>query len=518
MNLLLNKLTQLPTHRLIWLLTAIGVLIAIQINYIQHGWINNDSVLYFEAARLFALGEWQQGFQLFPWPLYSGLIALVHSVSGLSVHFSAQILNVLFFGITTLSFLKLIRHCGGDNATLLSGALLLFSSQYIVGDALQMLLRDQGFWAFFLTGLVFFVRFYRSLSWMDALVWQLAMITAMLFRVEGITYLLALPLVLLLNKNLSLTVRGFALLKAYSVNLSAGLIVASYLLVKGLSVTHLGRLQEIFTTQLLDDLTQRLVLRADIMASSVLGNYLEEFAIEGLLLTFLFIMLAKIISSGGWITVGLAAYAGKLRQQLLNHDARKILLAVMAIALIDMFLIILKVFVLSGRYVVPLSLMLIVLAAFGLRHLAGLLATENTSKRYKWLVAGLILILVLGMVKNILPKREGYHYELEAIAWLKQHNPKNLPTYYETPRLRYYAGEKFIGLGGDLNWSHLQTLIENNQLYDYEYVLVSTNRNDPQRDLFLTEHLTSYSKKAEFKGTKEKKSISIYQRRPDGET
>jgi hypothetical protein len=122
------------------------------------------------------------------------------------------------------------------------------------------------------------------------------------------------------------------------------------------------------------------------------------------------------------------------------------------------------------------------------------------------------------MVKNILPKREGYHYELEAIAWLKQHNPKNLPTYYETPRLRYYAGEKFIGLGGDLNWSHLQTLIENNQLYDYEYVLVSTNRNDPQRDLFLTEHLTSYSKKAEFKGTKEKKSISIYQRRPDGET
>jgi hypothetical protein len=56
---LLNKLLQLPTGRLTGLLTVVGVLIAMQINYIQHGWINNDSVLYFEAARLFSIGEWK---------------------------------------------------------------------------------------------------------------------------------------------------------------------------------------------------------------------------------------------------------------------------------------------------------------------------------------------------------------------------------------------------------------------------------------------------------------------------
>jgi len=517
LNSLLNKLAQLPANRLTWLLTAIGVLIAMQINYIQHGWINNDSVLYFEAARLFALGEWQQGFMLFPWPLYSGLIALVHSVSGFGLHFSAQILNVLFFGIATLSFLKLIRHCGGDNLTLLSGALLLFSSQYIVGDALQMLLRDQGFWAFFLTALVFFVRFYRSLSWMDAVAWQLAMIIAMLFRVEGITYLLALPFVLLLNKDLALGARGLALLKTHSVNLSAGLAIAAYLFVKGLSVSNLGRLQEIFTSRLFEELTRKFVQRSEIMANEVLGNFLDQFATQGLLLTFIFIMLAKTISSAGWITAGLAAYAGRLRQRLIDHDARKILAAVMIIALVDMFLIILKVFVLSGRYVIPLTLMLIVLAAFGLRRLVDRISTERTGKRYKWLAMGLILILILGMVKNVLPKREGYHYELEAVAWIKQHNPQNLPTYYETPRLRYYAGERFIGLGPDLNWSHLQSLIENNQLVDYEYVLVSTNRDDPARNLFLTEQMTSHVKVAEFKGTKGKKSILIYQLQPASE-
>jgi len=514
LNSLLNKLIQLPANRLTWLMTVIGVLIAIQINYIQHGWINNDSVLYFEAARLFTLGEWQQGFQLFPWPLYSGLIALVHSISGFSLHFSAQILNVLFFGITTFSFLKLIRHCGGDNATLLCGALLLFSSQYIVGDALQMLLRDQGFWAFFLTGLVFFVRFYRSLSWTDAVVWQLAMITAMLFRVEGITYLAVLPLTLLWHNDSSFRTICLAFIKAHSINLALILTVTVYVSFTGLSVEHLGRLKEIFTPNLYQELTALFRYQSEIMAVQVLGKFLDEFATEGLILTFLFILTSKTISTAGWITVGLAIYVGKLRQQLIKDDIWHISVAVMLIAVIDMFLIITKVFVLSGRYVVPLTLILLLLAAFGLRHLIGQLATKNTNKRYKWLVMVLMLILVLGMVKNVLPKREGYHYELEAVAWLKQHNPQNLPTYYETPRLRYYAGEKFIGLGPELNWSHLQTLIEKDQLDGYEYVLVSTNRDDPARDLFLSERLTSHIKVTEFRGTKGKKSILIYHRRP----
>ena len=249
------------------------------------------------------------------------------------------------------------------------------------------------------------------------------------------------------------------------------------------------------------------------MADKVLGNYLDDFAVEGLILTFLFIMLAKTISSAGWITVGLAAYAGRLRQRLIDHDTWKILAAVMIIALADMFLIILKVFVLSGRYVVPLTLILILLAAFGLRQLAGQMSSTDRSRRYKWLVAGLLVILVLGMVKNVLPKREGYHYELEAVAWLKQHNLQDLPTYYETPRLRYYAGEEFIGLGPDLNWSHLQALIEKNQVQDYEYVLVSTNKDDPERDAFLQERLQSHVKVAEFKAVKGKKAILIYQRR-----
>ncbi len=509
MNLLLNKLTQLPANRLIWLLTAVGVLIAMQINYIQHGWINNDSVLYFEAARLFALGEWQQGFQLFPWPLYSALIALVHTIGGFSLHFSAQILNVMFFGIATLAFLKLIRHCGGDNATLLCGALLLFSSQYIVGDALQMLLRDQGFWAFFLTGLVFFVRFYRSLSWTDAVTWQLTMIIAMLFRVEGITYLAVLPLIILWRPDTTLRNRGVALVKAHGINIAIMLVVAIYISLSGLSLQHLGRLKEIFTPNLYQELTALFNTQSEIMATQVLGGFLDEFATEGLILTFLFVMISKIISTTGWIASGLAAYAIKLRQRLLDHFACRVLAVVMAIALIDMFLIIFKVFVLSGRYVTPLALILTLLAAFALSELLRHLKTESVKKR--WLVYMLVVVLTLGMVKNILPKLAGHNYEQDAVTWVKSHNPDNLPIFYNSSRVRYYADEPFIGTWMDV-WQKVTEATEDGSIHTYEFLLIIQENNEEWKSAYMAEKLPDFREVHRVGNRKGKKFVIIYQK------
>ena len=81
----------------------------------------------------------------------------------MGIQTAAQLLNVLFFGISAFSFTQIIRLAGGSQLTMLAGALILFSAQYIVGDVLEMLMRDEGFWAFYLSGLVFFIRFYQHL-------------------------------------------------------------------------------------------------------------------------------------------------------------------------------------------------------------------------------------------------------------------------------------------------------------------------------------------------------------------
>jgi len=510
LNLLLNKLTQLPANRLIWLLTAIGVLIAMQINYIQHGWINNDSVLYFEAARLFAAGEWKAGFQLFPWPLYSGLIATTHQLFGLDIHLSAQVLNVLFFGIATASFLKLIQLAGGDQLTLLSGSLILFSSQYVVGDVLQMLMRDQGFWAFFLTSLVFFTRFYRLNQLSDALLWQIFALIAMLFRIEGVSYLIGLPLILLLKTEQKLSARIYAVFLTNCINLILAISVASYLVLNNLSMKSLGRLQEVFSLNLYEQLSKNFIERSEIMASQVLGNYLDDFAIQALLLSFTFIMIAKTVSTAGLINIGFAILSVTKRKILLNENAWIVIRATILIAGINMFLIIFKVFVLSGRYIVALAFMVMILAAFGLRHCYKYFRPSSPDNQLKkWVLILVMSIMALGFVKNILPKKAGYNYEQDAVSWIKENNPDNLPVYYDDARARHYAKEAFIGTWPD-NRKKLNADIENQSIDEYGYLLVSMSKSDMAHKPDLEHNLSGFVEVAKFTSVSGKKFILVY--------
>jgi hypothetical protein len=150
----LASIEKLQSKHLYLMLIAFSAILAARIQSIQHGWITLDTVLYFESARLIALGEFKAATQVFNWPLYSLCMAAVHKLTNLSIHHSAQVLSIVFFAITTTSFVKIIALGGGNKKTMLVGAFILFSSLYIVGDVLEMLIRDQGFWACFLTSLI----------------------------------------------------------------------------------------------------------------------------------------------------------------------------------------------------------------------------------------------------------------------------------------------------------------------------------------------------------------------------
>lgn len=512
MNAIFKKVLQLPSNQLILFLSLTGILIAAQINYIQHGWINNDSVIYFEAARLFAEGRWLEGYTVFAWPLYSALIALIHKLTTLNIHLSAQILNVILFGTATASFLKLIQLAGGENKVILAGGLILFSSQYVVGDVLQMLLRDQGFWAFFLASLVFFVRFYKSSKLTDALLWQVCIILAMLFRIEAITYLFLLPFILLSKNNCPLKERIQAFLKSHILNIIGACVVGFLLLTSNdFSIDNMGRLREVFTLDLYSELTKELFTRSDLMATQVLGPFLDEFATEGLLLTFVFVMAAKILSTTGWISTGFALLTIRFHQKFIDPESWQVIKAAMLIAVLNMFLIVTKVFVLSGRYVVALALLLMILASFYLAHALKYVRSENNhDKSWKWLLIALIVIMLLGAIKNILPKREGYNYQQEAVTWLQEHNPDNLPVFSNDSRIKYYAGLPFTDTWQD-NWKILTREIKKGSINNYAFLLIS-DIEDPERERYLAEHLPDFKEVMRSSNSKGKKHVVVYQK------
>lgn len=506
------RLEKIKLHHLYFILIAFSAILAARIQYIQHGWINPDTVLYFESARLIALGDFKEAVKVFNWPLYSLCMAGVHKLTTLSIHHSAQVLSIVFFAITTTSFVKIIELGGGNKKTMLAGALILFSSLYIVGDVLEMLMRDQGFWACFLTSLVFFIRFKINNQYRDAFLWQIFAILATLFRIEAIMYLLFLPFLLLIETTHSWQQRISHFIKCNFLNIIAGFsIILALILSKQLSMKNFGRLQEVFSSGLFNELTHNLLTKGQIMSEQVLGKYLEEFAVIGLLLTFIYVIIVKAIATTGIFNCMLAAYS-ITQKRLIKPPVAKVLKATAIIAIITMGLIITKVFVLSGRYVVALAFVLMIPAAFQF----GKLLTQYSQNKIqnKQLVAAiyLTLIFMLGsVIKNVWPKAEGYNYLQKSAAWVNANNPQYGSVFFDDLRVQYYAKKPFKSLGGD-GWALLVEKIRSNEINDYEMLVISTSNKNPERRLTIKQALTKFTLKKSFANYNNKKSIQIYQK------
>lgn len=512
MQYFIKKIEQSPISKLHAIIVLMAMLLATQIQYIQHGWINSDSVLYFESARLFVDGQWKEAIQVWNWPLYPVLIAAIHKTTSLGIHTSAQVLNVLFFGLATFSFIQIICLAGGRQLAMAAGALILFSSQYIVADVLEMLMRDEGFWAFYLSGLVFFIRFIQYHRIQDAIVWQLCAIVATLFRIEGITYLVLLPTLFFFSFDISIKERFRCYLASHSVNifLAIGLILA-IALSGDLSIKNFGRLQEVFTLNLYDELTEKLFSMSKVMSDQVLGKYLEEFAVPSLLLTFVYIIVYKVISATGFVNVILAGLTIKNRQSLLEPKAYSVLRLAIIISLINMALIITKVFVLSGRYVLGLSWLLIVLAALYLGYLLQHLKSIHLHKiKLKGLIYVIIIVMMLGIIKNVLPKADGYNYMQEAATWINDNNTENAPVFYDETRTRFHAGAPFIGTWNE-NWKHLMSAVEDGSINQYHLLVINHSSSHPEREKLIAKKLPQFHEVKRFKGPKAKKSIVIYE-------
>lgn len=512
---MLSYFKKLSTHQpsnIQWVIVFISLLVAAQVQYIQHGWINPDSVLYLEAAKLFAVGEWKAGFAVFPWPFYSLCIAATHHLTSLSIHHAAQLLNVIFFAIATYAFTAIIQLCGGKQKELITGGLIFLSAQYMIGGVLEMLMRDEGFWAFFLLSIVFLIRFHQRHQLKDALLWQIMIIMAVLFRIEAMLYLVLLPLVLMLNHQ-PLT-RNLALVaKAYSLQIILALAVMTALLIHPtLSTDMLGRLNEIFTANLWQAFTQKILTKSQIMSELVLDEYLEEFALPGLILTFLYVIIVKSISATGIIPFGLGVLGIKNRYALIEKKGGQILMATMLIALLNMALIITKVFVLSGRYVLAISFILMVLASFYFAHLLDQSAIKS-NKKSQWIVRVLLVVMVLGFVKNLMPKKTGYNYMQDAVKWLDSNSHASLKTevFFNETRMRYYAGAPFIGTWNN-NLSLISTAISDRSIYQHPFLMIATSTKEEVNLHALMVKLPDYKEIKRFHDAKAKKYVIVYQK------
>ncbi len=501
----LAKIDALSNKQWIGLLAMIAGLITVRIHYVHMGWINSDSVLYLEAAKWMAAGDFRQALAIYNWPFYSICIALVAKLFHIPILLSAQILSTVFFMLSTTAFLNIVSRLGGNQRTLIIAALSLFGCDYLLGDVLPMLMRDQGYWAFFLLSVWVFIKFIEQPTWLSGGLWQMSIVIAVLFRIEGIFYL-ALPMIVVFEPALAWRDKLLVWLKAnYLVLLGLLLLLSSLYF---LPSHYLGRLLELSPQQVMQSYHAMLVKKSDLMSTQVLGRYLNEYALLIILIGFLLITFLKSIFSVGLISSALAAnYVWQVKKFSLSMRA---LYAVMFISFISMYGIITKVFVLSGRYIISMSFMLLILASFGLAQLL-----HSKAHRYNKKIALIVLmIFALTAVKNLMPKPERFDFRQDAMVWLKNNNPQQEKVFFNEIRLAYYYQDQDL-----LDWIMLMKKAHSkiqhraiSTLNQYPFLAIYVTPGD--QALYQTiSQSQKFNEIARFYNHDRKKYISIFRQR-----
>ena len=497
-------------------LTFISSMIALWVINIQHGWITSDSILYFEMAKHIAIGDFQAAYDVekFSWGLYPALIALVHVITGFGLHASANILIVGFFVGLVTGLMRLVQIAGGGWREQCLAVFLLLGARYMVGDIMPMVTRDLGYWTMMLWAVNFLILYYQRAKLAYAFYWQGLAVIALLLRIEGAVQLLALPLFGLCFKTQLST--WWQRLMPYVVAIVSAVILAILLVVKGIDLDALGRIKELFTgiADIQSNFSHNLSRRVEIMRNEVIGRPFKEFAWLNFLLAYFVIVTIKCFSVAGWAPALLSLTQAKAIKSACDPIAGRFILYWMLLSWTIGCLIALKVNLLSGRYVGLFGIAIVALASFALSALFNQLSNRTLSKKGKALLFIAVVIVLLGSVSSIAPKKDGYHYEIDAVKYVKQQLKSNETVLYSSPRQRFYAQAPYEGRTHD-EWELIKKQIDEKTINNYKYLVIKLDDTPENKDKedHLKLHLKRFKMEKIFYGYKKKKRILIYKNR-----
>lgn len=488
-----NALTE---KHLPWLSAIVAALVALWVVYQARGVVNNDGTLYLEVAQLFAQGQWQEGFATYNWPLYPLLIMLVHKLGGLGLQNSAYLLTLLFFAATGWGMATLVRELGGKREAQLAGLALLVATPYLVGDILPMVVRDQGYWACHVWSLVWLLRYVSQPGWLPALLWGGCAIAATLFRIEGLSYLLLAPLVLLADGSRPFARRCRELLLAHLLLLAGGLLLLLLVLLHpAIGLEHLGRLREpmIILELVYQQITSGLAQRAGIIGEQALGNYLNDYGMPTLLLGMAYVLLYKAATAAGLLQAGLLLGLWRTLRAQLARRHWQLLCWLLLLGLLNAAVILVKGFILPKRILIPIGLLTIVLAALATPAL--LEALRRRSRRLRALALGLFAaVLVVQLLVALRPSPASIRYERDAVEWVLREAAPGSKLFFESDRMAFYAGKRVHRAADwaavqEARWrSALNPLQDQRQfsatvqqLAGYDYLLFLAKKQDEQK-------------------------------------
>ncbi|MEN8206884.1 MAG: hypothetical protein ABFS24_12850 [Pseudomonadota bacterium] len=448
------------------------------------GLINNDGIHYLSAARLIAAGDWAGACQmevLRCWLLFPSLIATVGKLTGLGLESAAYLLGAVFSGLMVFAFLTLVRELGANRTTLVIAAFVILLHPFL-NNARADVIRDHGYWALYLLMVLFFIRFWRDASWQHAFAWMAAAVAATLFRIEGIVFLLFLPLVLVADTSRRFAERLLRLLKAHAfTGLVMLMLLAWWALDPAFSAGNSGRLfepvQRLAETR--EQLHTGLEIRAQVMGEQVLGSELDHYALSALWAGLLMIIVYKVINTLSPL-YALLFFFRQLRAHFSPPAGVVPVIAWLVVLNLSILLVeVLTRFTLSGRFAVPLALTLMLIVPFLLEAMYSRWQAGALRGWQRWLALPLVLAALLFMaVDGFYSSGSGRHdYLRDAGYWLRDRVDSTTRVFSNNARVIHYSGQdskrdKWV------NDKRTSRMLKRGSWRKYDYIAIQVDGDD----------------------------------------
>lgn len=454
-----------------WWIYILGMTLSLILSWwinSQETVINPDAICYLLSAATVGSSGIHAAMHLCPqanWPLYAVLIHALQKVLPFSYETTAYLIDAIFTALSVGLFVRIVKELGASRlVSWLALFTILFAHEF--NSVRQYIIRDHGFWAFYLASLLFLLQYLHRPRMLVAFCWSGSLMLATLFRIEGAFFLLALPFATIFIRDAALMQRVYMFLSLQALTMLAALaLLAWFMLHPQESLQKMGRLAEI-KEQLLHGVAVmhgRYQAAKLGMAQHVLDANSARDAGPLLFIMLLGMYVLYVVTN---LSVGyalLVVYGWLRRVYEWSTRSRLVLVSYILINVVITFGFLFEQFFLSKRYLIALSLLFMLAVPFALADLL----KRVQQRQYRFFGMVVLLLILASSISGVINFGYSKQYLREAGDWMATQLPKGAALYTNDYQLFYYVQHERIG-SEDLIQRY--RAIQSTNWNQYEYV------------------------------------------------
>lgn len=412
--------------------------------------LNDDGINYIYAAHALSEGLLDEAKSYRPEIHFFRQISLISGFSGLDLYPSAQLLSLLWQILLASGFIAVVR-CFDTSVPTQCIALAVFFSMANFNHLRPDIIRGFGFWALQLWAVWAGLNFVKHKTWHFALLWLCFSAISIIYRTEGIVYLLIVPFAALLNPQLTGPLSVKKVLKVASAILLIGALAWLPLTTQleqspseSYRTTHLPvlstpeKLQKELASlkmaannfeQLKDDI-------ATLMPSKWAQRSVNDLLIGG----FIFHLLLTIIKATNTPLLVLALWKNNIKRPFLPDTRYRLLASYIIIGIIVGLASTYTKYFVSSRYIMLTAILLAIAVTLTLSQTYQRLSTSQQIGARLWKYALLTLPLLICLYSYSRQDDEKL-YIRDAGKWIKTHLNHEQHIYFNQQKVAFYTGD-----------------------------------------------------------------------------